>query len=155
LLGGLNTYGYVGANPLTYYDPYGLFGMDDVFGAIYNATGEWSPSQGLVDGAAGFGDGVSSVASLGFYSTADLREDWDIDGGVDECSDTYRRSKYVGYAWGAATGAGAAGRAMGVKVNFRSQGNVFKMLSTRLKMGFRIDPAHHGKPWGHRHWWRW
>jgi hypothetical protein len=41
------------------------------------------------------------------------------------------------------------------ELNILSQGNVFKILSRPFKGGFRIDPAHHGKPWGHGHWWRW
>jgi RHS repeat-associated protein len=36
-----------------------------------------------------------------------------------------------------------------------SSGNVFKVVSRPYRWGFRIDPAHHGKPWGHRHCWRW
>jgi len=44
--GGLNSYAYASANPLMYYDPYGLF--------------DWpSLPQGVVDGAAGIGDGLS------------------------------------------------------------------------------------------------
>ncbi len=59
LAGGLNTYLYANANPLYYTDPYGLFGMDDVWGGVYSATGGWSPDQSTVDFAAGFGDSIS------------------------------------------------------------------------------------------------
>jgi uncharacterized protein RhaS with RHS repeats len=90
LAGGLNTYLYANANPLYYTDPYGLFGMDDVWGGIYSATGGWSPSQTTVDIAAGFGDGVS------FGITKDIREWQNIDGGIDECSSNYKRSKFAG-----------------------------------------------------------
>lgn len=34
-------------------------------------------------------------------------------------------------------------------------GNIFKVISRPFKCGFRVDPAHHGKPWGHSHWWKW
>lgn len=59
--------------------------------------------QGIVDFFVGFGDGVSSVLSLSVYNTADFRNDFGIDGGVNECSVTYQYLKYVGYAWGAGT----------------------------------------------------
>ena len=59
--------------------------------------------QEIVDFSAGFGDGVSSVLSFGLYNTTDFRNDFGIDGGVNECSATYEYSKYVGYAWGAGT----------------------------------------------------
>jgi hypothetical protein len=39
--------------------------------------------------------------------------------------------------------------------NVMSKGNIFKVISRPLRRGFRIDPAHHGKPWGHTEWWRW
>jgi hypothetical protein len=89
----LNTYLYANANPLHYTDPYGLFGVADL------------PTlpQGVVDFSAGFGDGVSSILSLGLYNTADFRNDLGIDGGVNECSATYEYSKYAGYALGIGT----------------------------------------------------
>ena len=67
LQGGLNTYLYANANPLMYTDPYGLFGMDDVWGSIYQGTGGWTPSPGLVNATAGFGDGWSSPIDVYSY----------------------------------------------------------------------------------------
>ena len=95
LEGGINTYAYVGGNPLSYYDPYGLFGMDDVWGGVYWATGGWSPSQGTVDFSAGLGDAL--LLGTGGY----LRDAAGV-GGVDPCSDAYRYGSYAALAAGGA-----------------------------------------------------
>ncbi len=94
-----------------YYDPYGLFGIDDIFGVVYDVTGGWSPSQGLVNGAAGFGDGAYAAITLGIGDLQDVRDILDIDGGVDPCSDAYRGFKVAGTL----VGAGALGGAVGSK----------------------------------------
>jgi RHS repeat-associated protein len=90
LLDGVNRYAYVGGNPLMYMDPYGLFGMDDIWGFVYDITDGWSPSQTTVDIAAGFGDGIS------FGITKDIREWLDINGGVNICSASYKNSELIG-----------------------------------------------------------
>ncbi|WP_377153098.1 hypothetical protein ACFJIX_17295 [Roseateles sp. UC29_93] len=82
----MTTYGYVNGNALSYYDPYGLFGMDDVWGGVHWATGGWSPSQGLVDFSAGFGD------SLSFGLTMSARNGLNI-GSVNKCSSAYRNGE--------------------------------------------------------------
>lgn len=110
--GGVSTYGYAYQNPVFYTDPYGLFGVDSIYSAIYKATGGWSPSQKTIDRAAGFGDGISTVFSLGYYSTADFREDQGI-GGVNECSESYGNSKIAGYTTAAIAGTAMAARAAG------------------------------------------
>ncbi len=89
LEGGLSTYGYVYQNPNSYSDPYGLFGIDSVYGAVYKMTGGWSPSQEMVDRAAGFGDGLSGGL------TAWARDGAGIDG-VNECSAAYSSSRTTG-----------------------------------------------------------
>jgi RHS repeat-associated protein len=52
-------------------------------------------------------------------------------------------------------GVGAAGKcALKVEVKFFTGSNIFKIISKRLKMGFRIDWPHHGKNI-HKTFWRW
>jgi len=80
LLGGLNTYRYASANPLMYADPYGLF--------------DWpSFPQPVVDAVTGFGDA--------FLIPELVRDAFDINGGVDPCSASYRGGKVTGFVWGA------------------------------------------------------
>lgn len=99
----MSMYGYVGGNPVRRTDPLGLFGVEDVVdmnnvnGFFYDSTGGGSIPQGIVDGVNGFANGASFGASNAIKSWAG------IDGGVNECSGTYRYSKYAGYAWGAGT----------------------------------------------------
>jgi RHS repeat-associated protein len=73
--GGVNFYAYVSGNPLSFSDPYGLYGWGDFVGDAAN-------------GAAGFGDALS------FGLTGYIRRQWDIDS-VDKCSTAYQ----AGY-WG-------------------------------------------------------
>ena len=89
--GGLNLYNYANSNPLMYSDPYGLLTMGDVWEFIHDKTG-WTPSQGLVDCLAGYGDYMT------FGLTKWLRKKTDVNS-VDVCSDTYRHCIYIGVAY--------------------------------------------------------
>ncbi|KPJ92849.1 MAG: hypothetical protein AMJ55_09145 [Gammaproteobacteria bacterium SG8_15] len=86
LAGGLNTYGYVGGNPLYGYDPYGLFDITDP------ATWPMVP-QPVVDSVAGFGDA--------FLVSELVRDAFDI-GGVNKCSGFYKGGKIGGFVIGGA-----------------------------------------------------
>lgn len=91
LEGGWNRFGYVDGNPLMYTDPEGLL------------------AQGLVDFSAGLGD------VLLFGQGQRLRELFDVNGGVDQCSDAYGYGEWAGIAGGLATGLAGGLKAAGTK----------------------------------------
>jgi RHS repeat-associated protein len=109
LEGGLNTYVYAVGNPVLIYDPYGLFGMEDIYGGIYRITGGWSPDQSTVDIAAGFGDSIS------FNLTKQFRE-WSGVCNVNYDSKHYFFSNLAGTAFGLSN---AARSAMTVSKNLK------------------------------------
>lgn len=100
--GQLNFYAYVGNDPLSRIDPYGMFWM----------PGDPLP-QGLVDGVTGFGDGVYSGITFGLGNLQDVRDLAGIDGGVDHCSTTYKASHLAGAIEGGAALGGAVGAELG------------------------------------------
>jgi len=152
-LGGLNLFTYVGNDPVDFIDPLGLLGWADM------------PTipQPVSDVFAGFGDTLTSGFGLtslfGLPSgTEAIRGLWevpfDLPNTVDSCSKSYKAGEYAAYVWGVALGGAIAGSYLEVEVNAFSKGNVFKFISKKLRLGFRIDRAKHG-PWGHRHYWKW
>ncbi|MGF6094928.1 RHS repeat-associated core domain-containing protein [Pseudomonas sp. 18175] len=92
LAGGISTYAYAGGSPNSVVDPYGLFGWADM-----PSLPNW-----LVDGAAGFGDGLSGGLTR-------VVRDWADIGSVDYCSTTYQGSEWAGIGAGLAVPAARLG----------------------------------------------
>ncbi|WP_343639633.1 RHS repeat-associated core domain-containing protein, partial [Roseateles sp.] len=131
--GGINTYAYANGNPLSFYDPYGLWGMDDVYGAIYNWTGGREPSQELVNFSAGLGD------ELLLGQGQRIRNLVGVNGGINRCSGAYGAGQWTGVAALTAAGgiAGARGLPAGAKMLSNSAkgqiGEAASLLNNWLK----------------------
>ena len=101
--GGVNLYGYVGGDPISYYDPYGLWAWGDPI------------PQGVADFSAGFGD------TLSFGLTNWVRNQMGTNGVVDKCSGYYTAGEIAGVAVDTVIGGAAGWEAAGV----RGPGNEF------------------------------
>ena len=108
--GDTNLYGYVLGDPINFIDSNGLAGMDWLWGAIYNATGGATVPQGVVDAAAGFGDGIVSTISLGTLDLGTVRERMGTDGAVNKNSSFYKSGAYTGAAYASAGSLAGAAR---------------------------------------------
>jgi RHS repeat-associated protein len=142
---GINWYAYVGNNPITGIDPEGLHETDSMWHNLGHLNCTWVP--GLKQGAKIVADKINPFGApyydAGMYDTR------------DPLINAAQTSAGVGVAAAATAGALAGAQALGVEVNIMSKGNVFKVISKTLKRGIRSDKAHHGKPWGHWHHWKW
>ncbi|MBT8141096.1 MAG: RHS domain-containing protein [Gammaproteobacteria bacterium] len=117
LNGGINTFGYVGGNPVNAFDVFGLLRMDDPYYGhpqwVQDALHQQDPygsfgvadlpsfPQWFVNRAAGFGD------SIWFNTTKHARDYFDM-GSVNVCSRNYIYGGYIGDAVGYLNG-GKAG----------------------------------------------
>ena len=128
--GQLSFYGYAGGDPLDFNDPYGLWAFGDPL------------PQGVVDAAAGLGDGVS------FGITGLIRDAMGTNGVVNRCSKTYGWSHLAGTALPVAGGLGRlayAGAAAAIPaIADASEGAVAQALEgsamrNSLKAFFRGD----------------
>jgi RHS repeat-associated protein len=115
--GDTNLYAYVGNNPLSESDPYGLFGIEDL------------PTipQPVVDAVAGFGD------SLSFSGTRAFRDLTGINDQVDQCSRSYAGGESASFAVGFAR-IGYAGAAKALPLIVRSG-------STQLERALAVSAA--------------
>ena len=130
VLGGdTNLYAYVGADPLSESDPFGLCGIEDL------------PRipQPVVDAVAGFGD------SLSFSATRAFRDFVGINDQVDQCSWSYTGGEIASLVVGLGR-VGYAGAAKALPLMVRSgrtqleRALAVSAVRNILKRGFRLNP---------------
>jgi len=136
----VNWYAYVANNPVVGVDPEGLHQTESMWHNLRHWNCTWAP--GLKQGAAILAD------------TADVLGNPYKDSGAYDPSDPLIAAARVSAGVGVAAGGVAGAQALGIEVNVLSRGNIFKIISRRLRAGFRLDKPVHG-PWGHPHFWRW
>ena len=164
--GGLNLYGYVSGNPIALLDALGL--------AERPPGGFWSDTQsqfqamsqslgGMLAYAWGKASGDNTLQRTAVSDIVNAAQNTAL-GMTENDPAAHRRVKQCLAVSGVATAVAAAaglaeaaffGNQSLLEMNILSEGNIFKVISRPFRRGFRIDPAHHGKPWGHMDFWNW
>jgi RHS repeat-associated protein len=141
-LGGVNLYAYVLNDPVNLIDPLGFCEE-----SLWDDFMDWLMNDLVVPGPYGSSDpnDWGNWVSLP-YEAGKFGKGWE-----------YAEWGAIGTATAATSvAAGAIGAEyLGIEANVLSKGNIFKIVSKKLRRGFRIDPAHHKKPAGHMKYWKW
>ena len=140
---GPNVYLYCLSDSINRMDLYGLYWGE---GAI-----NWWLTEAVLPGP--YGQPVSEWGPFGPTQWGDPMFYTDCAGGIWKWSERIA----VGTAAAAAIAAGGLGAAesAGLIDTAPQANNIIRVISKPGKWGFRLDKAHHGKGWGHPHFWKW